>query len=376
MQVRNREADTSMIDLIDTTDKLTPRQRTLLHGSAVMVAMLAGLVPAIQFVMSNSPLLGSGVMPHGGDAVNIVQRATAISHGTSPTTWPDPPLRYLPMSVLIIVLRPLFSPPQIVIGYTLTMEFIAIPIALALLVRRWDSRAVVPTMLIYAVVSQTIGQGGGVTMLTAGYWMYAYAIPPFLLAIRSASTPQSWRRAGVWLGVTAMLQLIIGAIGALIVAVTYALRQEWSLLTKTAVTSMVTALPLVPIGLVHYHYWLSSGGKRADLGAISTASVADFFLLMAVGISFISYGLLRAGDADLKTVQHFPASAVGAGISLPLYFIAVKVLHSYWFGLLTSYIVQVVSPGLIVLSVLYAPHFIADARQIIREAVSEFGIHS
>ena len=298
-----------------------------------------------------------------GDISNIVDRAYLISQGASPLRWPDPPLRYLPISALMYVLVPLGVSPKIVAtGYTIGIEFVLVPIMLFRAVRVWWNEYVAgwSTLLYgplaFVIFPDIIPNASPVlvnTMYLDVFWMYSFAIPPILFAWEQVGR-RNYRLAGIGLGIVALLELPMAALAALVVALTGLLSREYRGVAETALVSMVIALPLVPFAFYHLDYWLHTGASRTDVtryelfnGGTQAIAGAEVTVLEAkiagivifgigVGLLLIAY---RRSSVIRRFVQNLPPVVKSQLIVLgTLEFVLGVLFLALWYHILIAYI--------------------------------------
>lgn len=296
------------------------------------------------------------------DIAIIVERSFLISQGVNPLRWPDPPLRYLPISLVMYILTPLdLSPEIIVTGYTIGTEFILIPIMMYRAIRAWWSKyAGGWAVLIYGffapiILPDIIPNATLVlvnTMYSGVFWMYAFAIPPMLFAWEQFSC-ENYILAGISLGIVALIELPMAAFAALTIAVAGLITREYSGVAKAAVASIITSSPLIIFAIYHIDYWLEAGTSNKlsnsdlfvngtqSIGGISVtpleAKLTGTAIFVIFGLTFLL--LYYKSDTFYRAVDRTPPIIKSQIIVLTsLEFVLGIVLLSIWYHILIIYI--------------------------------------
>lgn len=211
-----------------------------------------------------------------GDPKNIARRSMSIATGVSPLEFHDPPLRYIPLAGFMILFRPTgLSPLQLSAFYTLAIEFVLLPVSVAAIARNlYDDTVTVhalsilfgATLVKLSLSTFLPGWRVPLSPFIQGFWMYDYAVLPGLLAGYFATRRRPvW--AGVMLAITVLIQLIIAAMAALVVATIFYLDDDIRAIGTAAATSIIAGLgPLSPFFLRYGDYFLSTGGERFFVG--------------------------------------------------------------------------------------------------------------
>ncbi len=320
-------------------------------------ALIAGILMGTVVAISHLPIA------YTGDIANIIERSYLISQGTSPLQWPDPPLRYLPISALMVVLQPIgLTPEEVTTAYMIMIEFVLIPITLFRAVSTWWSEhAAGWTVLLYGPLSfllfpDVVPNASPVlvnTMFQSVFWMYAFAIPPILYAWQHAHQGQ-YNRAGVGLGLTALIELPLAAFAALVVAVTYFASKDLRGLLHTGGVSVLVSLPLVPFGMQHLDYWLRTGSSRMSTrqyglfegGTQSVAGMEVTILeaklggLLIFGVAILAFATLYITSSKTRGfVQSLPDVVVSQVVVLCTLELVLGVLSlALWYHILITYL--------------------------------------
>ncbi len=334
------------MSISDTYNEYFPRF-ALLAGILIGTATAIALLP-VEYI---------------ADIANIIERSYLISQGASPLRWPDPPLRYLPISALMAVLVPAgLEPGTVVTAYMIAIEFVLIPVTLYRGVRAWYGAyaagwaALLYGSLAFVLFPDVVPDASLVlinTMYSGVYWMYAFAIPPILFAWEQAGRG-NYRLAGVGLGLVALIELPMAAIAAIVVAVTGLLDGEVRDVLEAAAVSIVVSLPLVPFAVYHLDYWISSGAGRTDVSRYplfdgGSQSFAGFevtvleariagVVLFAMALATVASAYYRS-DAVKRFVQELPAAVKSQLVVLVVLELVLGVmLLALWYHILISYI--------------------------------------
>lgn len=213
-------------------------------------------------------MLSATEWPIEADPVNIVRRSRLIAHGASPLDWPDPPLRYLPISALILVGELIgISATITTTVYSGFFEFVVVPAVVYFVTSRWFSQisGVCALYLLAGMNYLTYPHSSPIWWQT-GFWMYAYTLPSMLLSFYFAEKINKMQRyviyTGVLLGVTAMLEIFMAGVAAVIVAITLSYKRKIKELFVVGGLSMIIASPMALFYLEHSEYWLGEGGGR------------------------------------------------------------------------------------------------------------------
>jgi len=218
-------------------------------------------------------------------------------------------------------------------AYTVAVEFAVVPATIFYVLYRWQN-ALAGAFGVVALLVVPLIPFVEPAATYSGYWMYAYSIPPLLLAI-GAVHDHSSKRAGIWLGVTALIELVIGGVGAVIVATAYLLKRDIAGIVRAAGWSMLIASPLIIFAVQHNRYWISTGSSRLGEfvlypGFIKFALVAGIFGVCTLGIFY-------------TVVTEGPFPVVGA-VSLSVFvcgaFFFFNYIPSYWYKLLFGYMLR------------------------------------
>lgn len=248
---------------------LTQRRRVGLVALGIVLGLLPVLVPLVRggCVPGCSPAAIPGV-GNPGDISNIADRSWAIARGASPYSWRDPILRYPALSLLMLLTVPLgVSPVTVTMWFAIVVEFVALPLAFYLLGQKavGDADAAALGVVALGVSTHLLMPWRAATMWAIGDWYNAWAMVPFLLALRATLKPRNVRWAGIWLAVTALNELVFAAVAAATVGLSLMIEQEWRGLVEAAGTSMILSLPLVPSIVLYTGKWSAEGSSRAGL---------------------------------------------------------------------------------------------------------------
>jgi len=299
-------------------------------------------------------LLNPSLFEYTRDAGNIATRSAALAHGAPIWTWSDPPLRYYPIAPLILLGEMADASAFTIVSiYTFAVEFVLTPLAVYVVADEWGGvRARRISMLILTLVTIAgvpfwilPGWLYPVNPYVQGYWMYSYAIVPALLAWVATSRDRPYI-VGVFLAVAALIQIVIAALAALIVAVSYAIRRRPGAIFRAAGTSMLLALP--PLGLIaihHWGFWFSQGSGR--IGAGFDLNIINLLILRpspevfasVVGIAFLCLctGMIAYRSLVAKGLADHPTAGAAVLVGVVLQGLSLSTL-SFWYHQLIAYL--------------------------------------
>jgi hypothetical protein len=277
--------------------------------SAPRVALTIHIILTLIVAITIAPDL-----PHfTGDPANIVRRSVQVSEGVSPLAFPDPPLRYPPISVLILLLSPLeVSPALITLTFTLAVEFVAIPVAFWAMLKEWLQKRAVATSIYVGAMLMFSTYPWPNTALEMSFWMYAYPVPFVFFAFRHATrgTIRDDVLSGIALGIAALLQFFVAGFAAVVVALMRC-RSPKSV-GRIALVSMITSTPLGPYFLRYFDYILNYGSERAALSLSLSAleTLALVFIVTGIGLLFVIWRVFPESKRVLSTP--FPLAVFGS----------------------------------------------------------------
>lgn len=275
--------------------------------------------------------------PFSGDPANIVRRATAISQGAFPLIYPDPPLRYPPISALIYIFSPLdISPSWITLIFTIVVEFVIVPVTFYLMLKEWLSETALVLSLYISAFFMYITYPWANTALQMSFWMYAYPLPFVFLSFRHANreTPRDNILAGVALGIVALHQFFIAGVAALAIAI-----MRWKSsrsVIRIAITSILTSSPLIFYFNRHYQYFVGSSVERA--GGDITISILE--ILAVILFTIVGPVTIAVWYRYPRVRSHFniPYHLVVYAVLTVGGTIAFSVLDSQWVRVTLSYV--------------------------------------
>lgn len=284
--------------------------------------------------------------PTWPDAQAIVARSTAVATGADLYQWPDAPLRYPPIAILIRLDPFGFTPETITLAYTILFIGVLIPASVYYLGREWFSPTI-GAIAVLLLIPVNLKLFPRITPLWTqnGFWMYAYAIPPMLLGLYYASRADTQRDlllAGVCLGVAAMLELFFAGIAAISIAVAYLATRRVKGLSIIAGTSIVTSLPLLP--LLVRHNWLSHGSGRLVNGTVFTLTgiLGQGWLAVTVfGLAAVAILAVLVFTADRELVVDIPGVLWAfVGLNLAGYVWALFAVPGWWYRIGFGYLLH------------------------------------
>lgn len=301
---------------------LEPRNVLLIH-------IIVGLVLAIA-ILPEPPFTGYN------DPANIVRRATAVAQGTSPFAYPDPPLRYLPISAFIILTSPLdISPSWITLMFTILVEFVVMPITYYLMLKDWISGFKLSiTMYISAMLIFNTYPWAN-TALQMSSWMYAYPLPFVFLSFNYANRRDSKANiiAGILLGIVAMFQFFIAAVAAITVAL---IRwQSPRSVVRIAIASIVTSSPLLIYFINYSSYFINASTQRAvgspSISILENITIVTFVVILIVIIYLYNKHptILSYFEVPYPIIVYFVVTVGGTVIF--------SLLDSHWMRVIMSY---------------------------------------
>jgi hypothetical protein len=277
-----------------------------------------------------------------GDILNLTRRATEIANGSFIFNYPDPPLRNIPLAGLIAIYRLAGLPPiSATITYTVLLEFIVTPIAFWYLLTKItpDKRIHTASLLLYSLFLFHFPPWPN-TAFFFGTWMYAFAVPPALLAV-AGTLERRYLFTGLMLGIIALLQAVIAVAIAAVIGVALLLQRDIRGLIVTATVSAITAIPSFIAFALFSEKWLSRGAGRAQPGPGPLFSTREIAAILVIGIA-VSVGLYllwNLPELRNRLIHESPLvllvafTMIGGGTAVSLF-----ILDSFWYRYLLGYL--------------------------------------
>ena len=344
----------------------------------------------LPYLLMSRPLPSPDASPY--DNIWASRFTYGVSQSLSPFTiyepyfrhLQDPYLRYVPQAAIlrlidISVSTDVGTAIAVNAGYTMIVEGLLTPIALYWVMIRLISRnAAVASIGTLAIVQfgfaswmptipTAIPAGSwGPAMMTgemfsrqifgpafylSQHWQYAWAMPFALLAIGYAGIasqtkiPSPAYLSGAFIGICLSIQLIQGAIVALVVTFIYIHKRTWWPFENTVKMAIVVALPNLLVFYRFYWKWMDQ----------ATSRIQWQYLVLITGITITGVGIaayiIRTQDISRKpgrpaVIQIFFATAL---ILSAVWLI----VQAPWFRILTAYLLKYAFSGMMGVSIAY-----------------------
>jgi len=294
------------------------------------VGIIVPIVPAIAFYQE------SAVWPQFGDPPIIIERSVGIVNGDPFWQYRDPPLRYIPIVVLIELFHWIATPTQIVTAYSFSVEYLILPVLVYIYaVRVGDRKSGYISLFLLGLLTYVIFPSSSPVWTENGFWMYAYGMVPLMGSLIAMTIESRWRWSvvGICLGMTALTQFLLAAIGAVSVTLAYLYERELSDLVLSGVTSIIVSTPLLASLPYHYQHWRNEGNSRRVYDS-HFSPLGEFLLTILLILALISalYFVYRDREWPLS-----PSIASYTLITGFCYILFTFVLHWGWYQLLTGY---------------------------------------
>lgn len=312
-----------------------PHRQTILVLTA---SILAGLIPVALLLSSNA----LSDLFHLGDLDNLSMRSVELTHGASPLNYPVPPLRLLPLGAVMAVLHPLgVSPMHVTLLYSITVEFVLIPLVLYSTVRELAGRrAAAVSVLALAALTHVFPPWHENTAFIMGFPMYAYGIPPFLLAMKHSGETPNYRRIGFYLGCVALIELVMAALAAAVIAATFLARREYRGLSIAAGTSMLVASPLLVYFWSWGELWFRMGSNRAVSGDLSLSLLEWGVLASGTLLLLVAVYLWQTAPRFRRIALKVPDVVIGAVAVTWTATLTVAMIDAFWYKILFAYMAK------------------------------------
>lgn len=282
---------------------------------AILLGVLAGLAPALwtHYTAGCFTYCNYDFLLIEGNIGLIVDYSTQIAHGTNPLTIPDVPMRYIPISLLIVLTEPFgVQPFTSTVAVSLLVEFVIVPILLYAVLRKMDYRAAILGIGLYAVTVHIVPPWAP-TYWILGDWHWAMALPWFMAALHDVTSPVNYRRAGAWLGMMALTEVLMAFFAALGIGLGLLAARKWRPFVETAGASIIVGSPSFVWTYLYIDHWMSRGIQFQSWGGPWTPGLWALTItaLLGTGLAIV---VLRSWDDYrswlLKTVHPSVLSSV------------------------------------------------------------------